>query len=285
MKKIAFHCSSSGRNEDGMLEQFKYLTPNHSGVWKDIQGVPNIKDADYYIVLEDFDKGFPQNYDTKKVIYFQGEPNGIRTNRNSPSYYDTFFAYYDYDNYHFPPFWSSRIPFNEAITSKYPTKRRELSCVMSTKLHKKMIGYSQRQNFLMSFVDSFPNIIDVFGRGRIGKELNYNDTCSKRGYEDYKYTLSTENCSISGHATDRIYDSIINWCVPIYWGMSNISKLGLPKGSYHKFNILGDEEQIISIMKENPITQKTIKVLQKARKIIMFKLNFWEKIYQTLKDK
>ena len=81
-----------------------------------------------------------------------------------------------------------------------------------------------------------------------------------------------------------IYDSIINWCVPIYWGMSNISKLGLPKDSYHKFNITDDPKVIIDIIKANPITDKTIEVLTKARKCIMFKLNFWEKIYQTLKE-
>jgi hypothetical protein len=284
MKKIAFVCATSGRNEAGMLEQFKWLTPNHSGIWKDIQGVPTIEQADYYIVLEEFKSDFPNKYNVKKVIYFQGEPDSIRTNRIAKMYYKNFFAYFDYSNYYFPPFWSSRIPFDSLENLSY-NKTKDISCIMSTKLNNRAPGYEQRQIFLDKLIQRHPNLhMDIYGRGRGNQELKYDDTCPKKAYDIYKYTLSCENCSIPGHATDRFYDSILNWTIPIYWGMTNIETLGLPEECYYIINVnnLKDIDKVYDIVMDNNY-YSIIKYLEIARKKIMYELNFWEKIYQVLK--
>ena len=37
-QNVVFICRTSGKNSREFLEWFKYFTPNHSGVWKNIIG-------------------------------------------------------------------------------------------------------------------------------------------------------------------------------------------------------------------------------------------------------
>jgi len=282
MVNISFVCSTSGRDSKGLLEQFRYLTPHNSGIWKNIKGVEDITKADYYVVLEEFNKGFLNNFDMSKVIYFQAEPFGLRKKCFAKKFKDTFYRYFDYNNYYFPPFWSTRIPYDNLYAEEYPDKSKNFSCIMSTKNNSRFIGYQKRIDFLQQ-IEIITNDIDIYGRGR-EKELSYKDTCPRLAYIDYKYTLSCENCSMNGHATDRIYDSIVNWCVPIYWGMKDIERLCLPSEAYRLIDIEKDDPSKVLDYVSEPIDKVTHEALCFSKHHIMDNLNFWNKIYEVLNE-
>ncbi len=293
MIKIAFMAHKSPLTPAQHLNEQRMMTPNHLGIWKNIQGVDTIKEADYYIVLDGIPKFLRSSViDFSKIISFQLEPNSFRhQNRKEMfSLKDKLFGYFDYENYGFPVYWWNRLPFEQLETSKYNEKSKQLGCMMTTKTYDKMPAYKHRLNFLDKFIEKYGDYIEVYGWGTENKThsafkgpLNYNQRCNYKAFKDYKYSFLCENSSEKGHFTPRIIDAMLNWCIPIYWGATNIYDF-FPKSALHTIDIYHDNIDKLYQISQMPITKENIEALKESKNLIMYKYNLWEKIYKVINN-
>lgn len=286
MRKIIFFCNW-GLTPKVLLERYKLLTQNDSGIYNDLVGVSTIDNADYVIFIE----GIPNNFNLnllnhKKVICFPREPfdikNWERFNFKYGYTYDTF--YHVVTN---PHFIDKNYDFLSKIT--YTEHKKKLSAIMSNKSDG--AGYQLRRNLLINFTKKYPDVCDIYGAGW-SKELGSSYKGQLDGYHKnaitkntkfngligYKYSLCIENCSRKNYFTEKLTDAILCWTIPIYYGCPNISEY-FPENSYYVIDITKNDclEKIIEIANK-PITQENIVALTRSRDLILNKYNIWSVI-------
>jgi hypothetical protein len=70
--------------------------------------------------------------------------------------------------------------------------------------------------------------------------------------KNYRFSICYENCQhVPGYVTEKIFDSFIAGCVPIYWGPPNID-LYVPKNCYIARGDFASEEELYHFMKTMP---------------------------------
>ena len=272
MNKI-FFLNSWGESSAALLQRYSRQTPNISGIWKDIVGVPKIKDADYCVVL-----GMGQHrradFDLDKTIYVKREPTFIA--RDSDAFKHTIL----WKDTHCGITWWVNKTYDELKSMEYPNKTKKISCVVSSK-------HSHRNNYVRSlFRGDSP--IELYGRGHDSGyygahykgQLNYNGKCKLRGLIDYEYSIVLENCQQKNYWTEKLADAYLSWNIPLYWGCPNISDY-FPANSYHLLDmkIPNPIDQIKEIIKQ-PID---IEALTKARNMVLDEHNLWAVINRKIK--
>ena len=269
MKKIIF-LNNWGETPKQILDRYSKQTPQNKGVWKDIEGVTNLNDAEYYIVLEGYSGNLPQ----EKTIFIKREPDFIR--KHNPKYKYVI----DWSDTNCGITWWVNRTYDELKNMDIPKKTKKVSCVVSSK-------HPHRLNYVKSlFKGDSP--IELYGCGHnktlYGEnykgELNYDGKCKLRGLLDYEYSIVLENSQQKNYFTEKLADAILSWTVPLYWGCPNIIDL-LPKNSYHLVNTNIDNpiEEITKLI-NNPID---VESLGKARDLILDEYNIWEVISKKIK--
>ena len=288
--KIMFHCDWNSSSED-LLNTYKIQTPNEGGVWNNIQATTNINQADYHVVM---DGGKPQGVPWNRVIYLQREEPEIKATRlDFPD--DLFFrGTYTDKNHYLVSVWRVIKAYDYLKSLQYDAGKKlyALSTITSGKSfasgHKKRIGFleqlvnvdKQIHIFGNAGIEQHGNIKDCF-KG----ELNYNRYCKFNGLWPYHYSLAFENSSIDNCVSEKAYDALLAWSMPIYWGCTNVSEY-LPAGSYHHVDIDDPSsiQRVINIIKEPP-TQDNINAMSQARKLILDSYNIWPEIETIINEK
>lgn len=162
--------------------------------------------------------------------------------------------------------------------------------MMTTKTYRKMPTYQHRLNFLDRFIEKYGNEIEVYGWGTENKThlafkgpLDYNKRCNYKAFDGYKYSFLCENSSEKGHFTPRIIDAMLNWCVPIYWGATNIYDF-FPEKALYIIDIYKDSIDKLYEISQQPITNENVEALKEARNLIIYEYNIWEKIYKEINN-
>lgn len=270
MTKIIFLCNW-GETPVELLTRYSNQTPNKYGVWDNIMGVTNLNEADYYIVLEGYNGNLPQD----KTIFIKREPNFIRQ-------YNTNYKHViDWEETNCGITWWVNKSYDELKAITYPEKTKKVSCVVSSK-------HVHRANYVKSLFKT-ESPIDLYGRGHdktyygnnYKGSLDYDGKCKLRGLVDYEYSVVLENSKQKNYFTEKLADTYLSWCVPIYWGCPNIIDL-FPENSYHLVNT-NHENPIEEI---NEIINRSVDVdaLSKARELILEKYNIWEIINNKIKN-
>lgn len=290
MTNIIFYCNW-GQSSEYLLERYKLMTKNNSGVWNNLIGVVDINSADVIIFIE----GIPNNFDLKllskkKFICLPREP---LVHKNWEKFnLDTGFTYNNMIHVVTnPQFIDKNFDFLSSL--EYNDHKKKFSAIISNKNYG--IGYTLRRNLLIKMSRKYPSLCDIYGAGWSnelgnsykGKLDGYHNKCLTentkfKGLIDYKYSLCIENCSIDNYFSEKITDAILCWTIPIYYGCTNISKY-FPKDSYYEINI--NEEDCIEKIKEiidRPITEKNFLALKEARDLILNKYNIWSVIEKEL---
>lgn len=290
MLNIIFYCSW-GSSPKNLLDNYKLFTKNNSGIHNNFKGVENINLSDIVVFLE----GIPNNFnkkllDNKVVLCFPREPfrkkNWECLNLKHG---------YTYSNFHhvvtYPQFIDKNYDFLNNLS--YSESKNLLSCVMSNKNNRPC--YNLRRNVLINLSKKYPNICDIYGAGW-KNELGISYKGILDGYHkkaktkntkynaliNYKYSLCIENISKKNYFTEKFTDTILCWCMPIYYGCTNIDEY-FPKDSYYYIDITKENciDEIINISNK-PITQDNIKALEKARHLILNRYNIWSSIEKCL---
>lgn len=290
MKVIFIGCI--GMTPKELLNQFKKLTPNNSGVYKNIEGTDDITQASIVVVLE----GLPTQFDNymlknKKVICFPLEPPIIRPSKDFPLKSDKMYLEKHHYVTHFLGFLNPKITYDELKNLPYNPKPKNV-CIISSNI-KLTQSHIQRVEFIKKLVVDIPNC-DLFGygwdeeaipkknyKGPFGNGYRGNKIQSKYKHKmdilnEYNYVIVIENCQYKNYFTEKITDVILGWSYPIYFGASNIKNI-LPSNSVTCININNYDQSLktIKTLILNKPTDNMIKGLEESRHKILDQFNIW----------
>jgi len=305
MKKIIF-LNNWGETIPALLARYSNQTPNNSGEWGKIKGVSDIKEADYYVIMDGTSPQVAQTLDWSRVIYFQREPLSVRPPFLDHDFPENIFFKGTYEYFYNVPVWWIDKSFNELEKLPYPTKNKKLSSVTSGKRITR--EHAKRIDFLNHFIKEYPSV-EVWGRG-IGSVLNNalcykgeikTEKCKFNGLIDYEYSLVLENILEPNTWSEKPCDALLCWSIPIYSGASNFGDF-FPSDSFHQIDISavdpsqprplgildGELKKVITQIIEYisiPVSAKQIEALREARNDLLFKWNIWPTIDKIIKEK
>jgi len=308
----------------GMLSGYsglKYIdwlwqqTPHPFGKWGNIQILAQASQPDF-LLLYQFD--FPQptqqkswrdhfrkqqkselNFDSllrrvpkERVIYLLREPPLDEVLEINKRNYQSAQKYCGYisgpDDFapnpdYMPAIWYHANSFGDL--NEMPPPQKVEACSWITSGINRTASHGQRLEFLKSLQSSGVKF-DLYGRilpewaqtfGEIGQKWY--------GMAPYYYNLAVENyADNSWYASEKLWDSLLAWCLPIYYGGSAADKL-LPPGSF--LRLPGLDEKGIAYIKEVTATPdawyEAKEAIAEARQIILHKLNLlnWLSEYVT----
>jgi hypothetical protein len=295
--------SYPGLNQSDWLWQ---QTPNAFGVWKNIQMLKNTPNPDFLLLYQYdfltppphqrwFDrllKPAPQQValtpnDLRGVskarsIYLLREPPLAEILHKNQINYDAAKAYCDYvfgpedaapiPDY-MPAIWYHANSFRELDQMPPPEKFKSCSWITSG------INRTENHRKRLAFLNQIQQIgleVDFYGRG-LPKEVQSGGELKNKwhGMAPYYYNLAIENYADNDwYVSEKLWDSLLAWCLPIYYGGSAADRL-LPPGSFLRLPSL-DERGIAYIqeMTSSPEAWYAAKeAIAEARQMILHKLN------------
>ncbi len=293
----------------GLSERNDWLwqqTPEHFGIWDNIQIHATEAKPDFLLMYQ-FD--FPQstqkkfwfdrfrkqqpksklsidklldNIPKERIIYLLREPPLSEIVERNKQNYQEAQKYCGYvsgpDDFaptpnYMPAIWYHGNSFRE-LNEMPPTQKIE-TCSWITSGINRTANHRQRLQFLRSLQASGIKF-DLFGRnlpewaktrGKIGNKWY--------AMAPYYYNLAIENYADNNwYVSEKLWDSLLAWCLPIYYGGSAADKL-LPPGSFLRLPSL--DEKGIAYIQEVTATPdawyEAKNAIAEARQIILHKLN------------
>jgi hypothetical protein len=283
-------------------------TPHAFGVWGNIQMLKNAPQPDYLLLYQyDFHqqpiskqswrsrlqklssdskygltlaelRGVPK----KNMIYLMREPPLAEVqHQNSVNYA----AAKDYCGYisgpdelapipaYMPAIWYHANSFREL--SQMPIPEKIGFCSWITSGISRTVNHRQRLAFLQQIQQTNLNL-DIYGRNLPSSIQSQGEMKNKwHSMAPYYYNLAIENyANNSWYASEKLWDSLLAWCLPIYYGGSAADKL-LPAGSFLRLPSL--DEKGITYIREIIATPEAWyerkEAIAEARQIILHKLN------------
>lgn len=281
MTKIAFLCSW-GETPEELLNRYRVITPGNSGKWNEIVGVKNLDEADYYVIMQDYEEG-RDKLDPSKKIYFKREPHYI-TNvsfENKPGKHKM-----TYDKWHHVSVWWVQKTYDELKAIKAKQEKKKICCIVSGKSI--CNGHTKRLEYVKKLADSDIDI-DIYGRwlDTKGYGEKYKGGCEDK-YDvlsNYEYSITLENGSINNYFTEKLLDPILSWSIPIYWGCPNVFDF-FPKDSIKYIDIHSDDcvEMTKNIIKDSP-DELAMKGLETGRERILDSYNLWASVEKIINNK
>jgi len=262
MINICFTCNW-GYSSSELLDLYKKQTPKNSGIWGKIRGVDDINSCDVIIHMGNTLDRF---YD-KHLIQMRREPDIIQSFTPSLNPLHYCMDYSDNKRYMSSVWQFISMNFDELIKYNYHEKNKLISGITSDK--------HQHRNLFFDNLNKLNIGVDIFGK----KYKEIHPELKEQGLMDYKMSISIENSSQSNYFSEKINDSYLYWCLPIYWGCPNIGDF-FPENSYRSLDI-NNPESIIQVISE-PISDIEIRDLKEARNLVIYKYNIWSTIENIL---
>lgn len=279
-------------------------TPNHFGIWDKIQILATAKKPDYLLLYQyDFPEppakkpwwklgkqpqtqeiNFAQQYGVTKdkVIFLLREPPLEEIQDKNKRNYDKaanhcgYISAPDYDApipEYMPAIWYVGQSFDELSTGKVPEKLKPCSWITSgisrTENHRRRLAFLEMLQ--QNEID-----FDLYGR-RLPEWANSCGAVENKwnAMAPYYYNLAVENYAENDlYVSEKLWDSLLSWCLPIYYGGTAADKL-LPKGSFLRLPSM--DEKGMAYIKEvtaSPDAWYEAKdKIAEARQIILHELN------------
>jgi hypothetical protein len=139
--------------------------------------------------------------------------------------------------------------------------------------------------FLDEFLDSESELLDLYGRGDFSGSHYKGEIADKwDGLADYRYSLAIENYSGPNYFSEKITDALLAWCMPIYWGCTNLSDY-LPEDSFVRIDIEDDDapERVRDIV-ESDIREQNLDAIAEARRLILEEYQIWPTVERAIND-
>lgn len=174
-----------------------------------------------------------------------------------------------------PAIWYLGNSFRELDEMPPPEKVKSRSWITSgiarTANHRKRLGFLKllRENDLT---------FDLYGRGLPDWSKGGPVSNKWHAMAPYYYNLAIENYAENEwYASEKLWDALLAWCLPIYYGGSAADKL-LPPGSFLRLPSL--DEKGIAYIREVTASpdawHEAKEAIAEARQIILHKLNLLE---------
>ena len=291
-------------------------TPHPFGKWGNIQILAQAQQPDFLLLYQfDFPKPVEDNswfnrfrkqqkpsgldmnsllrgVPKERVIYLLREPpldeivEGNKRNYQEAQKYcgyvsgpDDFAPTPDY----MPAIWYHSNSFRDF--NEMPPPEKVKICSWITSGINRTASHRQRLAFLRALQDSGVKF-DLYGRDLPEWAQQFGEISHKwYGMAPYYYNLAVENYAGNcWYVSEKLWDSLLAWCLPIYYGGSAADKL-LPPGSFLRLPSL--DEKGLAYIKEVIATPdawyQAKDAIAEARRIILHKLNLldWLSEYVT----
>lgn len=283
-------------------------TPHHFGVWKNIQMLATAKQPDYLLLYQyDFPKkpkvsqpwwkkigkkkpsapqviDLPQDYSISKdkIAFLLREPplkevvKFNKLNYQMASKQCGYVSGPDHDAPtpdYMPAIWYVRRSFEELASGAIPEKIKPCSWITSgisrTANHRRRLAF-------LKMLQETDIEFDLYGRGLPEWTDSYGVVENKwNAMAPYHYNLAIENYADNDlYVSEKLWDSLLSWCLPIYYGGSAADKL-LPEGSFLRLPSM--DEKGIAYIKEVTSNldawHEAKDKIAEARQIILHELN------------
>ena len=285
-----------------LLNTLIRFTPNCSGKWKNIETTLSKSEADYFIVFG----GTRENIDPKRALYFGFHPKGPSSNYKS--FLDiNCLAAFPLTHFLCPGEIWIDYTYDELKALKPPEKKYDLNCMVTYQKMKKT--YADRFKFLYRFLPKFPKC-HLFGRpSKLFKEDKaltpyYKGPLANDGYDayvgehlsgknvliDYRYSLDFDLGPTINYVSERFYDSMLLWTMPIYFGSTNVEKF-FPKDSFRYVDIDTDDPKELEAEVKKVINtvnsdfrEKHLKAMAEARNLMLDKYQAFAYIHEIVNN-
>ncbi len=222
-----------------------------------------------------------QNISPDRTVFLLREPPLTEVIHHNINHYNQAKPYAAYisgpDDYapqpaYMPAIWYISNSFEELDQLPPPTKQK--SCSWITSGIDRTANHRDRLSFLKLIHESKVEC-DFYGRGlptwaQAGPINN-----KWYGMAPYYYNLAIENYAENDwYVSEKLWDSLLSWCLPIYYGGSAADKL-LPPGSFLRLPSMDEKGlQYIQEVTATPDAWYEAKdAIAEARQIILHKLN------------
>jgi hypothetical protein len=168
--------------------------------------------------------------------------------------------------------WFNGHSYCELQGQKFPEKTRKLSTVCSSK-QQKHTNHNDRYQFCHWLRGKMPDM-DLFGHG--SKYIEH----KHHALDPYRYHLAIENYSGPHHWTEKLADSFLSGCFPIYYGCTNVADY-FPSESFIEIDIFKRDEaleKIRSVTENDNHYASRIEALIEARRRVMEEHNLMHMI-------
>jgi len=290
MIKVCFIYCCEPKEE--LLKTFSRFTPKRSGVWKDMVGVTSVEEADYCMLLDGNSREFVP---PEKAILVGAHPKG-----DGPPYYPNYRCFDNRecvakldcrDTFGYGGWWLDE-DYDTLSALKPPKKTKDLSCILSD--HRGGWGRADRIEFMKRLCDKYPNRVDLYGRikpegslvehykGELGINTPTDYRYGKRnGLEPYNHSIELDAGPFRNYFSERFFDSMLMWCMPLYWGGTNVEDF-LPENSFRYIDIYKDGDDVMETVRSN-FREKNLDALAEARDLLLNKWQIWPRLYSVIK--
>jgi Glycosyltransferase family 10 (fucosyltransferase) C-term len=258
-----------------LMYQFDFPKPPQPLSWKDrLRGRKNPPPIDVPSLL----RGVPK----AQIIYSMREPPLDEVVEKHKAAYDAASRYCGYvsgpDSFapvpnYMPAIWYVSDSFRELNDMPSPTKQK--SCSWITSGISRTANHRRRLDF-MRLLQTNSLDVDLYGRDLPDWAKSFGSLSNKsQGMNPYYYNLAIENYADNEwYISEKMWDALLSWCLPIYYGGSAADKL-LPPGSFLRLPSL--DENGIAYIKEVTSTpeawHEAKAAIAEARQIVLHKLN------------
>jgi hypothetical protein len=272
-----------------------------NGVWKNLKLVENPYEADWVVGWETLDLKLDRaRLDMSKIILLGREPPWILSLGNGPLY-DNWDSFPDVKfkfkpalgNTHLCASWTSTISYDEMAQMEWKPRNKKLCVVMSSKNF--CWGHNARLDFVRRYCQKYPDTLDIYGKGMqewcayYGLDSHYRgstvfgqDDSKHTWISRYSYSLSLENGLLDGFFTEKFNDVAMAFAKPIFWGAPNMTDY-FPADSFVYLDITSDTApDDLHALIQQPISEKDVKAMSRARQLIMNTWNEWPTIKRII---
>lgn len=281
------------------LKTLLKMTPNKSGRWKDMMAVIDPYNADYCVIMDGYRGKFPK----ERALYFGQHPQYA-----SPSFKDykntECLKAFPLSHHLNPGEWWISHDYDTLMKMRPPKKTKKAICVMTYQTSYSV--YQQRISFMHEFVKNYKDF-DMFGRPREKYELDpkfkevYRGVLGNNKFDaykgehiigkevliDYRYSLDFDQGKTANYFSERFYDAMLLWTMPIYFGSTNVHKF-VPENSFRYVDIdnITDYEikKTIKVI-ESDFREQNLDAMKEARYLLLNEWQTWPRIYDIIKEK
>lgn len=175
--------------------------------------------------------------------------------------------------------WFNGHSYSDLSNKDLAKKTKLLSTVCSTK-QQKHTTHNDRFQFSHWLIDQISSM-DLYGHGSKYIKNKYD------ALDPYCYHLAIENYYGPHHWTEKLADSYLSGCFPIYYGCPNLSEY-FPEESYLTIDIYNRVEaleKIRSVTGDRTHYQSRLEALMEARRLVMHDYNLMHMIETVVLEK
>lgn len=309
VQTVYFH-TSWDEDPDEFLAAISKQTPDGSGDWGEIRGVTDPEEADYHVGFNQYDDVL----DPDRLLLFASEPpvSGLYEDWSEFDCLGTF----PIERHHKPQRWWVNQSYDDLMGLNPPEKDADLSWITTDKGRDvsrlgrasrrffQRFGISEgrrrsipflnrggtdghvfRMAFLDNLLDTAPEAFDLYGRGDFEGPHFCGEIADKwDGLVDYRYSLAIENYSGPHYFSEKLTDALLAWCMPIYWGCTNLEEY-LPADSFVRIDIEADDapERVREVVNSN-LREQNLDAIAEARRRLLEEYQIWPTVEQVVAD-